>query len=156
MRATSGTQNLVPEASPVRRQEFPPRPDIVADARRFVLAPLGATFTGITDDIALLTSELVTNAILHARTDLVLEVSVMGSTVRVCVSDQGPGKPLVRSFSATAGSGRGLRLLDTLSSDWGTDVHPHGGKSIWFEIDVSRPRRSVEELAFDFDNIEAL
>jgi hypothetical protein len=55
-----------------------------------------------------------------------------GDVVRVGVRDTGGGTPPVGHPEPTAPSGRGLALVEALSSAWGTQVHPDG-KTVWFE-----------------------
>ncbi len=99
-------------------------------ARRFV-AGLVAGHTQA-DDIALLTSELVTNAVRHAATPAEMLVQVSDRTVRVEVHDATSGP--VQPRQPDTNGGRGLRLVELLSDRWGVDARPPG-KSVWFEID---------------------
>lgn len=83
-------------------------------------------------DVELLTSELVTNAIRHGRTEMLVTVDVDDERVRVEVADRNPARPQLRVPDETGG--RGLRLVDELSDRWGV----HGGrpgKTVWFEIE---------------------
>lgn len=83
--------------------------------------------------VALLTSELVTNAVVHARSDVEVTVSLGARAVRVEVADDGPGRPAVRRAGPDSPSGRGLTLVDAVADRWGVD-HAAPGKSIWFEV----------------------
>ncbi len=85
--------------------------------------------------VELLTGELVSNAVVHGPTDgtVTVRVRVDRSVVRVLVSDSGGGTPTVGHPEPTAASGRGLALVEALSSDWGTSSRP-GGKTVWFEV----------------------
>lgn len=85
------------------------------------------------DDLLLCVSEVVTNAVLHARSAPTLTVSVDGPRVRVEVADADPALPVRRPRSLTASAGRGIRLLDDLAEEWGTTTVP-GGKVVWFEL----------------------
>jgi anti-sigma regulatory factor (Ser/Thr protein kinase) len=86
------------------------------------------------DVLVLLTSEVVTNAVLHARTEAQLTVVVSAGAVRVEVIDGEPREPVPRRAAIDDTSGRGMQLIDALSSRWG--VEPHGvGKLVWFEVD---------------------
>jgi DNA-binding NarL/FixJ family response regulator len=90
------------------------------------------------DTLVLLTSELVTNVVTHARSRCHLGVELLNKIVRVSVSDES-GEPLtVRSVSTDAESGRGLALVEMLSSNWGVVNRP-AGKTVWFEV----PRRGA-------------
>jgi anti-sigma regulatory factor (Ser/Thr protein kinase) len=111
----------------------------VPAARRFVDEALRRWDAEPVRDIALLcTSELVTNAVLHARTEVRLSVRITGSTVRVRVSDNGAASvpQRVRSADAHATRGRGLVLVEALSDRWGVDEDERG-KTVWFELDVA-------------------
>jgi hypothetical protein len=89
----------------------------------------------------LLTSEVVTNAVLHIGGPITLRVSCRPGTVRVEVCDTGeqfavPGAP---SEGATAG--RGLQLVEALASDWGT-TGDASGKTVWFELAATEARQA--------------
>lgn len=85
------------------------------------------------DDLLLCVSEVVTNAVLHARSAPTLTVSIDGQRVRVEVADTDPSLPVRRERSLTSSTGRGLLLLDDLTDDWGT-TPVTGGKVVWFEL----------------------
>ena len=93
------------------------------------------------DEIALLTSELVTNAVCHATTPSELLVQVSEHTVRVEVHDasSAPVQPRLPDHEG----GRGLRLVELLSDRWGVDKS-HDGKSVWFEIDEPAARATPQ------------
>ena len=75
-------------------------------------------------------SELATNCTLHARSDFVLRLSLEGESVRVEATDGAPGGLQARHYSSTATTGRGLRIVESLSSSWG--VAPTAdGKTVW-------------------------
>ena len=85
------------------------------------------------DAASLLVSELVTNAIVHARTDVELRLMADDRMLRAEVSDGNPTFPSPRRPMGLAGTGRGLLLMDDLASRWG--VSPTGaGKTVWFEL----------------------
>jgi anti-sigma regulatory factor (Ser/Thr protein kinase) len=81
----------------------------------------------------LLLSELVTNAVLHARTDVVVRISRLAGALRLEVGDQSPRTPIPRHYSRDATTGRGLALVDSLARDWGVDAD-HEGKVVWCEL----------------------
>lgn len=96
---------------------------------------LEAGLPGRTAETAvLLTSEVVTNALVHARSAPRLGVTVGEDGLRVEVADDDPGTPRpVSDVDAGALGGRGLRLVDELADDWG--VAPAGpGKVVWFSL----------------------
>ena len=82
----------------------------------------------------LLTSELVTNAVVHATTEILLRVEANPSLVRVEVSDAGAGLPAIRTPDV---GGYGLRIVDRLASRWGVDPAGANGKVVWFELDLT-------------------
>lgn len=111
-----------------------PVPASAALARLFVERTLGDWgCNGLLDASRLLVSELVTNAVLHARTDVELSVRLVPRGVRVEVSDGSSGAPVVRHYEDEAMTGRGLALVEELASTWGVDERA-GGKTVWFEI----------------------
>jgi anti-sigma regulatory factor (Ser/Thr protein kinase) len=117
----------------------------VCDARRFVRATLEGWHLD-TDQAALMTSELATNAVLHARTEYTVTVTLLPARVRVEVADLNPRPPAMAPPLRLADSGRGLRLVETLAPAWGTHIGPDR-KTVWFEIDRvaahdERPRGS--------------
>jgi hypothetical protein len=83
-------------------------------------------------------TELVSNGIRHARTQLDLNLSYDGSCLRISVSDRDPTPPVPRVRQKLTVGGWGLALVDSLSTDWGTDIDDARGKTVWFEIDTSR------------------
>lgn len=110
----------------------------MGQARRFVAAVLERWGVGDAAWTCLqLISELATNAVIHARTEFTVEVGRDGDVLRVCVHDASPVAPGVRRYAADSTTGRGLRMVESMSAEWG--VQPVGfGKTIWFELDLSR------------------
>jgi anti-sigma regulatory factor (Ser/Thr protein kinase) len=87
---------------------------------------------------SLLVSELVTNAIVHARTTATIQIQFgVSRTLRVAVSDDSPARPSVDLHpGARAEGGRGMLIVSTLAARWGVETAPAGGKSVWFELDA--------------------
>lgn len=85
--------------------------------------------------VELLTGEIVANAVVHGPPDSAVTVCVRidGPLVRVLVSDSGGGVPKVGHPTPTAPSGRGLALVEALSTEWGT-LSRSDGKTVWFEV----------------------
>ena len=107
-------------------------------ARRFVLAALealGVRAPAIEEVAELLTSEVVTNAVLHAGSGVRVLVEGIPGGVRISVTDTDPQIPALRPPADQAESGRGLHLVDTLADRWGVAPVPTG-KSVWFELAV--------------------
>lgn len=76
-------------------------------------------------------SELVTNAITHAQTPITVALQQEGRAVRLIVRDLSPVVPVIGAAEAMDGGGRGLIIVDVLSSDWGVTSRPDGSKSVW-------------------------
>ena len=114
--------------------QLPSAPSSVGEARRFVAAALDALGAhGVQEVAALLTSELVTNAVVHAGGAIRIRVAGGASTVRIAVEDTSPAKPQPREAGDRAVTGRGLNLVDQLAVRWGVD-DVDGGKVVWFEL----------------------
>lgn len=109
-------------------------------ARRLVQEALTeAGLEVMLDDALLLVTELVTNAVIHAGTDVELSIDIGPGRARIEVLDRGPGAvptPDRTPADATREGGRGMFLLDALAREWGTRHFP-GGKSVWFELGVN-------------------
>lgn len=116
---------------------LPPEPTSVRAARRLVtdeLERLGHADAAYT--AALLVSELVTNCVLHARTDITVGITVTGDVVRVSVGDTSAASPRQRLHGVESGTGRGLLLVDRMARAWGVDGHG-SGKTVWFELSTA-------------------
>jgi len=84
--------------------------------------------------LELLTSELVTNGILHARTQMSLGVAVSEhGEVFVAVGDQNLAMPEQQPYSDSRATGRGLTLVEGLADEWGVRTH-EDGKTMWFVL----------------------
>ena len=84
-------------------------------------------------DLALVVTELVANAVRHAGTDITVRLSRLGDGVRVEVTD-GSTRPLrPRSATMADEGGRGLLLVDALSSRYGVEAE-RTGKLVWAEL----------------------
>ncbi|WP_405765874.1 ATP-binding protein [Streptomyces sp. NBC_00080] len=89
---------------------------------------------GRSETAELLTSELVTNALVHTDDDAVLTATVSPSGLRVEVRDSVAQRPRPRVPSADeATHGRGLVLVESLADTWGVRAQG-GGKVVWFEL----------------------
>ena len=118
-----------------RHEAFPPSLLSVREARRFVRTSV-STYLPVPDleTVELLTSEVVTNAVVHAGSSPVVEVAADGGTVRVSVEDHDPAWPMPRAVPEDATSGRGMGLVDTMADAWGVEQAAPRGKRIWFEV----------------------
>lgn len=102
-------------------------------ARQFVGGFLGHPEEETTQVALVLTSELVTNAVVHARTPLDVRVEVEPDGMRVAVTDQSPRLPGRRTYTPDDLGGRGLHLVEAMATAWGADPCP-GGKVVWFML----------------------
>jgi two-component sensor histidine kinase len=113
-----------------------PEPRQVSSARRFVAGAVPDLDADTADTLLLLVSELVTNAVVHARTELEVAVAVTDEDVVVAVHDLDLGRREQRSGDRDGG--RGLGLVRSLAVDSGMIAHPGGGKSAWFRLHRAR------------------
>lgn len=138
------------EASPAGRAEMPhpagagpaasrielrPGPSTPGLARRFLNERTTAWSLPepVAEQLALVGSELVTNAVLHARTQLTLTVELQRDRVRVSVRDHSYAPVALRHYQPDALTGRGLGVVAAISRAWG--VQPaRDGKVIWAEL----------------------
>ncbi|WP_208029708.1 ATP-binding protein [Rhabdothermincola sediminis] len=112
---------------------FAPESVSVGQARAFVVSALGLA-GGTASTVALLTSELASNAVLHARTRFTITVERFADHVRVGVGDTHRGLPVFRGRQASdLDSGRGLVVVHGLARRWGMQVDGDG-KEVWFEV----------------------
>jgi anti-sigma regulatory factor (Ser/Thr protein kinase) len=109
---------------------------VVAEARTFVATALRRwDLDALVDDAELLTSELVSNAVLHARSDVAVTVAVADGTAEIGVTDASSRPPTPRWAASGAEGGRGLRLVDRVAEAWGV-VYLAAGKQVWCRLDV--------------------
>ncbi len=109
-------------------------------ARHSVLSSGAALSPAASSDLALLVSELVTNAIQHGGGDSSRRIEVRLSAgercLRVEVSDPGAAGAAATDRVGSDG-GWGLVLVDRLSERWGREHTPAGGSVAWFELSLS-------------------
>lgn len=142
-----------------------PTPQAAGEARRFVVDTCRQWgIDDAVDEVTLAVSELVTNAALHARTHIDLELCVTGPAMTVSVIDRNPRPPVVRpvrldlladldasvsaspdrddrhpaTYVGSSGSvagGRGLLIVDALAGEWGV-AERADGKEVWLTVPV--------------------
>ncbi len=115
-----------------KRRHFECRPESVTAARRWVRHVLRDRSPEMVEAAELMTSELATNCVRHARTDFELSIRAAGE-IRIEVRDKGTGRPTVLSPAPEEPSGRGLRIIDAMSDEWGV-IPGSDGKAVWFTI----------------------
>ena len=141
-----------------------PVPQAAGEARRFVAATCSRWgVDDIADIVSLAVSELVTNALLHAHTEIEVELCVANGALEASVADHDPRRPVMRpsrsdllaDLDAVAGvnpelderqslkvgtsgsvtAGRGLLIVNTLADEWGVSERSDG-KEVWFTLAV--------------------
>lgn len=91
-------------------------------------------------DAALVVSELVTNAVRHAGTEMRLTLELRAGMLTVRVHDHGPGLPRLIPPSERGYGGQGLAIVVQLAQAWGVAVEDGGGKAVWCRLG---PRAAV-------------
>ena len=137
------------------RITLPRSPASVGTARRFIEARTAAwSFPEAAgSQLVLIGSELVTNAVLHARTGLTLTLELRDERVRISVKDRSRAAATLRRYQPDALTGRGLGVVAALSDSWGISAAPDG-KVVWAEVaasgnaartEVQRPPEEVRQ-----------
>lgn len=89
--------------------------------------------------VELMVSELATNCIRHTDSGFELTITRTGGDIRVEATDGAGGTPEMRSPKPTDPSGRGLKIIDMLSVEWGVDHRSETGKTVWFIVPDTAP-----------------
>ena len=114
-----------------------------AAARGFVRAHLvGHYMSYLVDDVELVVSELATNAMVHAMTPFTVTLARRHRSVLLTVTDGSTKGPVQCSPGVTDPRGRGVLIVDQLSTHWGVAAatDPRHAKSVWASFDHD-PRR---------------
>jgi anti-sigma regulatory factor (Ser/Thr protein kinase) len=108
----------------------------VAVARQFVVDTLGkwGIDGSIQEAATLLVSELVTNAVIHARTEIVLTLCNEGPQIRFEIRDGSNRPPVDSTVPPSSTSGRGVHVVAAMSDDWGVESVDGDGKTVWFTL----------------------
>ncbi len=135
------------EITPAASTRLPPDASAPRRARSFLRgARCHEHHASVLDDAELLTSELVTNAVVHGAPPVTLAVECDTSAgMRVRVTDGSPQAPQPRDALPADLDGRGMALVDLLSASWGAEP-TREGKAVWFLL-----RRGREERPGDPD-----
>lgn len=143
-------------AVPATVGSWPAQAQSVPQARRMVRRLLLEEHQAeLLDAAELLVTELVSNVVLHVGGEVQVAAQSVAGEVVIEVSDTSPVRPRLRSFSSTASTGRGMRLVQALAADHG--VHPHGtGKTVWVRVTRARAEQSDEELGAQFTGVDWL
>ena len=114
---------------------LPPDPREVRTARRFVQHACEAAHVSdeVCDAAVLLTSEVVTNAFTHGRSEARLSIDVACGVVHVEVGDDNSRHPFEETDDRDALDGRGMRLVEAMARSWGVRDEAIG-KIVWFDL----------------------
>lgn len=128
---------------PARTALLPHRPPSVSEARRMLTVDIEAqgVQAEVVEDARLVLSELLANAIRHAKPLVDHEVEVAWQVgdheVELRVTDGGGGVPGVRHAGTGDTGGRGLAIVDALAEDWGVVVESPGSRTVWAVLSLS-------------------
>ena len=108
--------------------------------QRWQLAAPDAT---VVDRAVLVANELVTNAVVHARTDMWLQLELRAGRLFISVRDRGPRllRPVTPNLEAEGA--RGLWLVEQLTRAWGVRPHPDGRKIVWCALELPPPQQAA-------------
>jgi anti-sigma regulatory factor (Ser/Thr protein kinase) len=109
-----------------------------AQARAAVVQSGHLRLAELSDDVALIVSEMVTNAVRHAEPPVAVEVESSDDQVLVAVCDGSSSTPLVRNVDEDEEGGRGMMLVDLLAAEHGVRRQPPG-KTVWARIRRPHP-----------------
>jgi anti-sigma regulatory factor (Ser/Thr protein kinase) len=130
--------------------DFSGDPESVRAARRFVSET--AEQWGLGDaawPLVQIVSELASNAVIHAGTGFMVRLVHDGDTTRIEVLDGSIRKAQSRRYALEATTGRGLRLVENLSREWGASGSAKG-KTVWAIVDSSPVDSDAEGLVDAF------
>ncbi len=118
---------------------LPPNDHSAAQGRRFVREVLlSCALPGVVDTAVLLASELITNAVLHGRSEVELTVEITRAGVKVSAADMNSRMPVMQSADELALDGRGITIVNLLASSWGVTA-TGTGKVVWFCLALPLP-----------------
>lgn len=112
--------------------------DVLEVWNRAGQVPSGPSSGDLLDTAQLLLTELLSNALRHSETPILVAAALNDGRLRVEVTDSGHRMPVIRHAGPGETAGRGLQLVDSLSSGWGVTPLDRG-KRVWFEVDPAAP-----------------
>lgn len=108
----------------------------VAEGRRFVRNQLSEWGLGaIRDAVVLVASELITNVLLHTDSTPTVYLTSDGNHLRLGIADGSSYIPRLRSYANESTTGRGMVLVESMTTSWCVEPHPEG-KVVWCDFDV--------------------
>jgi anti-sigma regulatory factor (Ser/Thr protein kinase) len=121
---------------------FPPSAETVRTARAWA-ADVVAGWGIEVRDVALVVSELVTNAVTHGEGDIRVELTGSATRVRLEVHDQGAGSVVHHHPGLTELGGRGIDIVDRVAPAWGwSSPGPGRGTTVWVSLPIAGPAPS--------------
>jgi anti-sigma regulatory factor (Ser/Thr protein kinase) len=126
---------VVPSSLPIARSWLA---DVLEVWSRAGQVPAGPSSVDLLDTAQLLLTELLSNALRHSETPILVTAALNDGRLRVDVTDSGHRMPKIRHTGPGETAGRGLQLVDSLSSGWGVTPLDRG-KRVWFEVDPAAP-----------------
>jgi anti-sigma regulatory factor (Ser/Thr protein kinase) len=121
---------------------LPVAPEASARARRVLEKTAGPVAPAVLDDLRVVISELVANAVKHTgpQSDQIeLRITRLRTCIRIEVTDHGPGfYPSVPPPPSDRDSGWGLYLVDKLTARWGVEYN--GATRVWAEVPLLQPK----------------
>jgi anti-sigma regulatory factor (Ser/Thr protein kinase) len=115
------------------KEVLPPTPASPARARALVRAQMAGFSEEAVTAVELMTSELVTNAVVHGSTSIEVELRQEAVIWRVAVTDGCRERPMPKNPHERDPHGRGLLIVQSLAQEWGV-VENRAGKSVWFTL----------------------
>lgn len=126
--------------SPRASRTFGPDVVEVRAARSFAASTVrGWTDRIVADLVGLVVSELAANAVVHARSNFTVALDWTGSRLTIEVQDASPERPTLTKGPVGASNGRGLLIVDRLSSQWGVRPAAGPGKVVWAVLEPGYP-----------------
>ena len=127
-------------------QAFEATAETPAAVRRFLRQTLQTWgLDGFGEVTELLTSELVTNVVLHVGEPMTVRaVREQPDFFRIEVTDASPAIPEIQHAGPGDVRGRGLEIVDALADDWGTRINSDG-KTVWFTIDAATATEEIHD-----------
>ena len=116
-----------------------------ARVRGYVRSKLADADTETVETVALLADELVSNAVVHARSPLRVSVDVDSDQVKVSVADLSRSPPTPAPVSLVRRGGRGLLLVNALAEEWGFTCRS-SGKVVWFVVPLGAASPELAEV----------
>ena len=119
----------------IRKARFPADQRSVLHARRLVSDAVVDVPDHVSEALALITSELATNAVRHGPSGFEIRIEQRSDCIHIEVEDDGGGAPIVRAPGLSETSGRGLQIVGALADEWG--VIPRDGsegKTVWARV----------------------